>query len=384
MRTEAYKKGDPFEPRVSFIPNLNPQDALKANKEAGVILEKGPLPTYSNSLQLAAALSLYNFDHMRERVSRSDKRTLRKRVIASIESLAEVEFAASQKGNILPTIGIEVEVPRIPLKLVEGIIIPAYATFFDTIGMPRNKINKDNLKTGGWEFSPRPSFSSQVQTRILSELIQGGFLPHLTQSHEQQQVQKYLDAALVSLHINLGIPSQLTPHPSLEKKTEALGIALAVAYSSPLRLRDRKSKSIEFAGVKGGDNIPLNKDRQRYGNFRVELKAMEVLDSKTYRAMHTAQTLFGIFFQAQIEKEGIYGYLNNALQSDIAGIFEKYKYQYSLATNPQDKSYEVYRLADRDGAAKETREVLERYTKLFRRMQAPATDSEALPQPQEA
>lgn len=383
MRTENYKRNDPSEPRVTFMPQLHLQGAADAKDQAVTALAGKALPSYTESLRLAATLSIYNANHIRERLPAAESWLIKKRAASGVHNLIDAENKAADPSNPLPTVGIEVEVPRVPLRAAST-IVPEYITFFDAIGMPRNRINTLPSQIHAYEFSPRPSFSAEVQARILSELLQGGFIPHLTSSTSPEDVRKYLDENLVSLHVNLGVPSTLETDIDMQRDAEKLGVALAVAYSSPLRLEHRKSKSsCGFADMVKRETTPLKKD-QTYGSLRIELKAMEVHDSKTYRSIYTAQALFAALFQATMYKGGQFHSLHEGLMKDIEAIQDHFNYKPSNNIDNYNKSYEVARLAAREDAAYEMRGMLEAYARKIKRQITKSTGFEEPRLPREA
>ncbi len=68
---------------------------------------------------------------------------------------------------------------------------------FKNMGFPKNRASSISM----WEFSPPPSFSSDVQVYILNQLIAGGFIPSLHDSSAPEDIRAHLDDKLVSLHI---------------------------------------------------------------------------------------------------------------------------------------------------------------------------------------
>ncbi|MDZ4209615.1 MAG: hypothetical protein U1C56_00380, partial [Candidatus Curtissbacteria bacterium] len=195
-----------------------------------------------DSLQLAAALAYYNFNQRSEKTSREEQ------ILENqLSHLVRIERAASDSESPLPTIGVEVETPRKPFEKQE---VSLYKEFFDAIGMPRNRANTfPDETTTYWEFSPEPSYSAEVQARILSELIKGGFIASLLFSQHPCDIREYLDDKLVSLHLNLGVPSFLAVNSKQKREFRIFSTVLGVAFSSSERLRERQSGP--FYRVKG-------------------------------------------------------------------------------------------------------------------------------------
>lgn len=276
------------------------------------------------ALRLALVLSCYNFLNF---TKREDFENLFQR----LDPLGENELIASDVNNPLPTIGIEVEVPRKPYNHQAD--FPRYAAFFDTIGMPRNRINTSIGNASHWEFSPPPSFTGAVQTRILCELIKGYFIPSLLYSRNPQDIKEQLDDKLVSLHINLGIPTNMLARIKEgfygngfqnEPDVQLFASGLAVSFSSTERLRYRSQNDFVFLSngdktVKGGGI-----------NGRLEIKALEVNTQRTYRLIKETQLLCtGLFAH-------LAGYPNHLaekweeVREEIVPIFDEFGFEPNL------------------------------------------------------
>ncbi len=385
MRTETYSKDWGNEARVSSAPSLSVNRAIKAKRNAARLVweHRKDAPYYSESLKLAIALSLYNAKYTTQ-ANGKEKGEINRRTRKHAIDLIRTESDAAQSHNILPTIGIEVEVPQIPMRFDYETTALKYAEFFDAMNMPRNRSNErlKNIKSR-WEFSPKPSYSAQVQARILSELIQGKFIPHLENSKKPEDVRQYLDENLVSLHINLGNPPQNQGELMPSKDAEILSRALAIGYTSTLRLEHRKTKNMPFVDVrKKGSTTPLFKNGM-WGETRLELRGMEVLDSKTYRALYAAQALFGLSFKAHVQPDSIYKEAYDALMEDIATEMDRANYSPpSAMVDWYNDSYEISRVAGRENVASNMRKILERHTRLVRGFGKPAKDSVKPQQPQ--
>ena len=324
--------------------------------------------TSLSSLQLAYALSLYNFEN---NVPTAQKDMFKLSLIDRLDGLARTELHTANPDNIFPTVGFEVETPLKPFCNRREIFGNSYRPFFDSIGMPRNMVNSDNHISSDaveyWEFAPKPSFSANVQQRILSELIQGGFIPHLAFSQDPKGIQQHLDEHLVSLHINIGIPSDIDMTCGLPRRqAEVLGTALAIAYTSPLRIEQRKQKQTQFAQIKSG--VPTLKSRDVTAQqYRVELKAMEARTPLTYRALSNAQLLFAALFSAlSMEPDSELSYLS---RQTIKGVQEisGYHFFYPNDVDPSGNNYEVARLTARGDTAHEMRAFLEEQAKEVKR-----------------
>ena len=213
--------------------------------------------------------------------------------IQRFKNLVGNEMLYARYG-VLPTIGFEVESPR----KQGNYLTSTYGALFDTLGMPRNKINSGDvsltLSFPSWEFSPPPSYSSAVQTRILCELIKGGYIPSLVDSSEPIDIINNLDEKLVSLHINFG-----QPKPDLNREDLNIFIfvsAFTLSFTSAERLIHRMAVPL-FKANKNG--IPLAAGESGY---RLEVKSLEVRDKDTYR----------LFYEIQLVAAALFAYIDNS------------------------------------------------------------------------
>ncbi|MBI2049678.1 hypothetical protein HYT32_02120 [Candidatus Roizmanbacteria bacterium] len=218
-----------------------------------------------------------------------------------LRHLADKEKAFSDPENPFPTTGIEIEVPR---KVVPNSDFPPYAEFFDKIGMPRNGTNPNSGKEVlgfCWEFSPNPSYYAGTQSRIIAELIKGGFLPSLRLSQYPRDILEYLDSSLVSLHVNLGgIVNREQMQPNYANY-DFFSKVFAFAFTSPLRLEHRKSAN--YLSIKEGEET-LKSIALNLGSVgRLEVKALEVRTESTYRLLGEIQLLAGAFFAFLYDKD---------------------------------------------------------------------------------
>ncbi len=265
---------------VSALPAFDFDRALLARE----VTSRRVIDNFS-ALRAAATLWLYN--------SPDDQW---ENILEKAKHYQERERVTSESSNPLPTIGWEVESPA---KLYSHSLAPRYAIFFDLIGMPRNK-NHTGVIPGDpytytnynfWEFSTYPSYTAAVAKKTLHELIKGGFIPYLEVEEGKatpEDRRNLLSDKLVSLHINLGVPDWLvefikvgaTENPDLLM----LASAFELAFSSSERLSSR-NQNIVF-NYKSGEKT--NKQITFPAN-RIEIKALEVSDSSTYRLMAEIQ-----------------------------------------------------------------------------------------------
>lgn len=270
-----------------------------------------------HALSLALILAIYNQDPTNnvdyERATE---------VIGRFPNMVSSEVAAAKDENPLPTIGFEVESPKKPFDRVND--SEKYAKFFDTITMPRNKVNgRVDQPTGSdfWEFSPPPSYSAIVQRRILHELIRGRFIPSLRYSQHPDDVKTYLDEKLVSLHINLGIPKKVARElPNIQNDPDVLLFSsmFAYAFTSPLRLKHRAQQV--YTDIKDADETTKSGGK----NKRLELKAFEVRTEAVYRLMEEVQLLSaGLFAEVGDYREDLAEKWKEAAE-DVRVLYKRY------------------------------------------------------------
>ncbi len=223
---------------VSSPPIFNIERLEEANERSDKWLAEKSA-SGNSSLSVACRLGLYNLLSSGSIDSDSLEAFFKRFGI-----LTQKEALFADKNNPFPPIGVEVEVPR---KVMKPENLPAYADFFDKIGMPRNKVNKHlddltYLSFSFWEFSPHPSYYAGTQSSIISELIKGRFIPSLLDSQNPEDIRRYLDDKLVSLHVNLEINRQDSTDPEEVFNYEIFSEMFALALTSPERLEFRRSK----------------------------------------------------------------------------------------------------------------------------------------------
>lgn len=301
------------------------------------------------ALNLALALSVYNLPA--PILSKSDMDFIKRRHFTLIGD----EIAAAHPSNHLPTIGFEVESPRKPYRLVNS---RDYVDFFDAIGMPRNRVNKfddaggRNPPSAFWEFSPPPSYSASVQARILHELITGRFIPSLRYSQDPEQIKTLLDNKLVSLHLNLGVPSIWMGdivHLRGNEDAKILASMLALAYTSPVRLESRSQQV--YVDVKDADPTVKGGGVNR----RLELKALEVRDESVYRLMIGSQPLGGAMFARLGGYDQSLAEVWDGVREDGQKVYNRYRFEPDMLKSKQT----VAELVRRYNIGQELRRIIE-------------------------
>lgn len=373
MKTEAINRTKIPTPgekaRVTLLPSFDYQLAEAARCDTDRLgIDRDLFP----SAAVAANLAYYNF-----RTSEySDDKNARRMLDMRLGQLCRDEQEALENPH-LPTIGFEIETPTLPFLNYRSMFSTDYRLFFNQIGIPRNHVNGDQELEAGhntyWEFSPKPSFSAGVQSRIISELIQGRFIPSLVNSHESDDIQIMLDPNFVSMHINIGVPDGIQAEDILhDTDLTQLGTALALAYTSGERLKHRKQKQTKFAIVKPGLETSKNNG---HAPLLVELKAMEVKDEHTYHALSTAQLVFAVYFAPFTEHYSQLATLGMNLSTEI----EQYLFDNHYTPSPFapiDETYTIARMAQR-GTGRGMRKLLEAYGRDIKKIMQETSESQS-------
>lgn len=215
---------------------------------------------------------------------------------AKINRLSDIEREFSEEGNPLPTIGIEIELPRTHLskKRVETLT---------QLGIP----NEDaiDMEQEFWEVNPGYSYSPWVQARTLEELAEFGAIP-LDANEREKRVSKNIE---LPLHINFGIPEHI--HISEDRDMNSvewsevilLNDCLNYAFTSPERLEGGKygrtyhtvkegSRSKKSVRGKSG----VTQIGTAGGLHRLELRAFEFRDYPTFRLLAESQKIVAMLF----------------------------------------------------------------------------------------
>lgn len=193
----------------------------------------------------------------------------------------EKEYA--QEDNQLPTIGIEVEIPQKHVPKISREILESLS------------INNESGGFGLWEINPEPSYSSWIQARILQELVQMNIIP--VEEIRKDQTKKVAKQEVLSLHVNLGVPSSIQNTPNnfsnlYGTDASVFSDALAYAYSSAYRIRKRKTR--DAWNVKSYNVSETSKNKNGDAGLsplRLEIRPGEFRDYPTYRMLIEAQRL---------------------------------------------------------------------------------------------
>lgn len=244
------------------------------------------------------------------------------KIIVEAEELEALEEALSGRDNPLPTIGIELEVPK--TEATESLV-----SVLEQLDI-KNTIEGESGQL--WEVNGVYSYGAKLQARMLQELAKSGFVPlekgnQPVSENNQNDLARYQipRSAPLSLHINLGLSFMADKRMLGKYSTEATEMSdiLVLAYSSPERLETRKSiesitsdKSAE-ATIK---NKPLLGRRPRH---RIELKAVEFKDASSYQLLFRSQLLgAALDSYAEFHEGGLTGQHSNRRQ--LAEIYSRF------------------------------------------------------------
>jgi hypothetical protein len=277
-------------------------------------------------------------------------------IIERIKKLEEREKACKSE-EVLPTIGLEIEchysnVDVSDIKMLSMFSIP----------------NEDEPGTDLWEINPDFSYSALVQARYLQEAFNAELI---TRDFDENGRVIIPEDHLLSLHVNLGIPGELVDQDGneqyIEKEFYSLNDLLNYAFTSPLRIRKRKTdESLGIKpGVKKSDRFTSNSVRF----WRLELRASEFRDYKTYKMLDSAQKIGAAFF---CYAKSVEGHALNQKESEMKAIwnqfvidYEDIMHKYGIEdTNLFDEDAErAAELAENADLKLECRELIYAYTK---------------------
>lgn len=183
-----------------------------------------------------------------------------------LKQLKEIELTYQKKFPLIPTIGVELEVPKNWISISQRDVIDGFYIHCT----PEN----DSVT----EISPFFSFSSHTQSRILEECVKLGINP-------EKQPEKDLERT--SVHINLGIPEEMrddTEH--FIHETRSLTDAMTYGFVPPERIKWRKTR--ESRQVKSAFGP--------HSSLRLELRTPDFSSSTTFRMLEEVQLLAAACF----------------------------------------------------------------------------------------
>ena len=195
---------------------------------------------------------------------KTDTLEINEKIEGRLRRIADIEKKFSDPKNCLPTVGVEIEVPK---KVVNS----GHEFLLRRIGIPNTR-ERWSLH----EFKPKFTYSPWTQGRILEDLSKLGLIPK--------------DEEPISMHVNFGVPGHIIFGDLLshQKDTVLLNDLFVYAYSSPARIMARKTD----LAYKYDRAEPEPKNRS---NLRVEFRANEFKDYPTYRLLVETQRLVAMY-----------------------------------------------------------------------------------------
>src|SRR3989344_3978705 len=338
----------------------------------------------------ALKLHLFNYLSSHPQATRGEL----EKEFARISRLSDMERDYGEEGNPLPTIGIEIELPRTHLS-------PEQVEVLERLGIP----NEDAIDWQGvsnpsklWEGNPSFSYSPWVPARVLQELSVMGAVP-LEESGASGHPRIPKDDAF-SLHVNFGVPDWLLGATLEEKSADffLLNDCLTYAFSTPERLRKRKTMRSIYVGKSAkeskkakGENavsaLQNNEEaegddlREQSGPRRVELRAMEFRDYPTFRMLAESQKLMAMLFGSlqcryDIERSPrteALALLWSGFEKEVLEYFE----QLQLPVKSMDVDKErVAGILEKTDLKQHCRTIVQRYAKGVTRVITQKTDDE--------
>lgn len=327
MRLEALQRfgENPTPVSISELPVFNMQKATLAREYANSVVHSTPERNF-DALRTAVALSVYNFLCTSPNTPPDSRQIiLPPQLLHQLKKLAreEVHFTAYERG-ILPTIGVEIELPGKALKKIpdnkKESFYESYEEFCSVVGIPWNKssyyLSDNSLSI---EIGTSPSYSAAVQRRIIEELIKGRFIPHLKESQTPDDIFEHLDRSLVSLHINFA--RDYVGTKILEEDMEILETLLALSFTSYKRLLNKKSVWLDIK------NDALCLSNPTRGTSRYEFKSHEIGTSNVFRLLTYAQLLMGDLLASRTAGTRLTQQLSQEwkkLRSEILEIYQQF------------------------------------------------------------
>lgn len=269
---------------VSTLPQFDMIKAKQAFTFAKNFLKEHDAKRNSPGLKTAITLSVYNWLNRPGQESVHEKEvTIPAQLEKQMTRLVQIENEAKTKYPQLPSTGLQIELPRRPFEkgtvAEDQQIFDAYKEFSQTVGLPWNKANivydlervLPGIKlpfTIFIEIETPPSYSAQVQSRIVSELIKANALPSLYSSRNPEDIQTHLDPAqMVALHTNSSFLRRRTK--LLHQWQTDFDLAedlLALAFTSPQRIASaapRFWRSAEKHAQSIGKRSIIGREEQR-------------------------------------------------------------------------------------------------------------------------
>lgn len=251
------------------------------------------------------AIQLFFFNNLNAfdpQLSEEESNTMNHRTLEKYKQYIVLEKKA-EEDPLLPTIGVEIEVPY------DFPVDEKYFSATEYFDIP-------NGYDEAWEFACKYSYSASTQNLLVHELIRGGFI----ETEEQQERKKIRGSGDFSLHVNLGLPLELTAYLNNPKnitkdqankeygdRADRLVNALTYGFSSQKRLDKRKTKTrmkLTNDAEKSKKRSSATAEEQREQWSRLEIRSLELRDLTFYRMLKEAQLLAAALFSRSLEVGG--------------------------------------------------------------------------------
>ncbi len=199
-----------------------------------------------------------------------------------IEEAYEEERQAEENSNVA-TIGVEIEIPNsINVSVVNNILANLFIHLEEGGKSKKGRYLK--------EISTHFSYSSQVQARLIQELMKLGLVPLEKSSDSRQKINaanlsgyEISDDEALSLHVNLGLGLDKDSFYQDQQIAllESIAASIAIAFSSPERIEARKTSDIYDMKVADKSREKYSGPSYAYPNYhiRYEVRAAELRDS---------------------------------------------------------------------------------------------------------
>jgi len=327
----------------------------------------GQYPELGLSLKQLLSLKLFN------RYALSDSRETEdvSDILEEIESMSKTEGDLVDPKSPLPTIGVELEVP----KTREVMRLRDVLSRFD--------IKHNDEHEVLYEASPSYSYSPKVQAMILQELAKIGFVPmQATEDDRQQHNSDNLAGHQIdrddplSLHINLGLNcfSEYRQADKFYDVMETLSDLLTLAYSSSERIRSKKHRKA-FDHNKTAEKSEKNEALSEYAlPIRLELKSAEFRDASSYRSLYDAQHLgaaLNSFIMVEIARadcDALDVKLANIYRQflqDATDLFKRYQHNQGLMFETNEERHLAAQRVEEGSIQSDSRSLSQRYRRII-------------------
>lgn len=381
LRQEAWQEESPLDtPEGEVVeagqasPDVAPEGILEHATEFSqrifaVLLRAGEAGDIEETALPALRLHLFNYLLKHKDADDADL----EKEFTRINRLSSLEREFASEGNPLPTIGIEIELPKTQLT-------PEIVKVLNTLEIQ----NEDAIDRAGllWEVNPSFSYSPSVQSRVLEELAVIGAVPLATDA--EGGTSRVPKEEAFSLHVNFGIPPSIDGAMLMSEEATffLLNDCLTYAFASSERLLLRKtSTSIHLAKSAEKSKKIKNKEKEMPGEEdggyysqtasglrRVELRAMEFRDYPTFRMLSESQKLMAMLFGHLEHKQGIkqtpsekaIAKLWSAFATEVSEYFSRRGLKMKMIDGDLGKQY-VARMLEESDLKEWCRSIIQRY-----------------------